>query len=107
MLPHDLLHHYCDLNELPFHDSRDQIVDYMITHPTHTIAYLTPYGRVFNLIHQFIRDEIDLETMMTRWDMNHAHGITMPIISNADCLVYDSLIAGQTLGSYDTMININ
>jgi hypothetical protein len=106
MNPDQLVHHYCDLNEIPFHASRDAVVDYLVAHPTHTIAYLTPYGWIFDLIHQFVRGEIDLEKMMTSGDMNHAHNITLPIIEHADCLVFDSLMADKIWGSYDTMIEI-
>lgn len=92
MSPYDLLRHYCDLNELPYHSSRDQVVDYIIAHPTHDINYATPYRRVFNLIQQYVRDEIDLETMMTRGDMNHAHNISNILSKQTDCFIYDSLI---------------
>ena len=93
MSPHDLLHHYCDLNEIPYHSSRDVVVTYMIDHPTHLINYLTPYGRVFNLLHQFVRNEINLETMMMSGDIHHAHAIAIATDQKSDCLVYDSLIA--------------
>jgi hypothetical protein len=106
MSAYDILHHYCDLNEMPYHVSRDVVIDYMIQNPTRKIQYMTPYGRIFDLVHQFVRGDVDLELVMTRGDMGHTYTTVTTIAQPADCLVYDSLIASQSLNKYHTMIEI-
>ena len=106
MSPYDILRHYCDLNDIPYHTSRDSVIDYIVQNPLYIIVYATPYARIFDIIHQFIKDEIDLETLMARWDMNHAYDITLVISPSANCLVYDSLVVEQIWDKYNTMIKI-
>lgn len=50
-----ILRHYCDLNTIPYHSSRDAVLDFMIRYPDAMIAYRTPYARLFDLMYQLIR----------------------------------------------------
>lgn len=87
---YDILKYYCDLNDLPYHSSRDQVVDYISKYPKHYIKYNTPYGRVFELIRSLMSDSIDLATLMSSWDVSNPLKADIFNIK-ADCLVVDTI----------------
>jgi len=63
-----ILTHYCDINQIPYHSSRDAVIEYILANPNAMITYQTPYGRVFDLISQLINKKISLEDMMSSGD---------------------------------------
>lgn len=87
-----LLQQYCELNELPYHSTWDQVIAYQIEHPTHHIQYITPYGRLFDLTHQVISHTLDAHLYMTIGDTYNPIP-TSNISSTGDCVVIDHSVA--------------
>lgn len=102
-----ILQHYCDLNEIPYHNSRDSVVGYMIQYPTHHIQYQTPYGRVFELLSQLMTGQIDLAAMMNSGDITHPYTSWSAIAWDIQCIIQDAII-GTITSTWDiTMITIS
>lgn len=103
-----ILVHYCDINEIPYHASRADVVTHLVQYPESRILYHTPYGRLFTRLQQLIRTEIDLEMMINSWDEWYPLAITTSIIDNADCIVTDKLVllALQSKQSPEKIITI-
>lgn len=103
---YNILRHYCDLNEIPYHNSRDAVIDYISSNSTHHITYQTPYGRVFALMSDFVSGKIDLSVVMNSGDITYPLVHVVPI-EQSDCIVIDASIAGLTSTSHQTTIIIS
>ena len=87
-----ILRNYCELNDIPYHSSRDIVVEYMINHSYWSIMYHTPYQRVFTWLHQLISGWLSLEDFMMCGDISKPALMHQIQDKSYSCLVCDKLM---------------